>query len=65
MNREFGSYSSGYFHEQINNAASDLKAGRDPLSRLWGECTCGMKQFYAAMSAYDVARYPQESPAHE
>jgi hypothetical protein len=37
MSREFGSYTSGYFHEQIDNCAVDCLKGRDPLTRLWGE----------------------------
>lgn len=37
MSREFGSCSSGYFHQQIENAASDCLNGKDDLTRLWGE----------------------------
>jgi hypothetical protein len=36
MSREFGSYTSGYFHEKIESCASDAKCGRDFLTRLWG-----------------------------
>ena len=35
MSREFGSYDSGYFHTQMENAASDLANGSDELSRIW------------------------------
>lgn len=35
MSREFGSYESGYFHTQMENAASDLARGGDELSRIW------------------------------
>ncbi len=36
MSREFGSCDSGYFHYQMQNAASDCLAGCDELTRLWG-----------------------------
>ena len=50
MSREFGSYSSGYFHSQMQTAADDCKAGRDPLTQLWGEF---LDEFAAV--AYDIA----------
>lgn len=50
MSREFGSYNGGYFHQQIDNCANDALAGRDELTRLWG-------QFLAEFSpiAYSIA----------
>jgi hypothetical protein len=36
MSREFGSYSRGYFHYQIETAAADCAEGDDELTRLWG-----------------------------
>jgi hypothetical protein len=35
MSREFGSYNAGYFDQQMRNAADDLRAGEDELSRVW------------------------------
>lgn len=35
MSGEFGSYNSGYFHDQMQYAAADLAGGRDALSREW------------------------------
>ncbi len=35
MSREFGSYSAGYLHSQIENAADDLAGGRDAMTRAW------------------------------
>lgn len=35
MSREFGSYMSGYLHDQIQYAADDLAGGRDALTRAW------------------------------
>ena len=37
MSREFGSYHAGYFHTQIETAASDLAGGSDNLSRVWAK----------------------------
>jgi hypothetical protein len=37
MSREFGSYTNGYFHDQMKYAAEDLGGSGDPLSRLWGK----------------------------
>lgn len=37
MSREFGSYSSGYFHTQMDQGATDCLEGRDPLTKLWGQ----------------------------
>ena len=37
MSGEFGSYSSGYFHDQMSFAADDLESGRDALTREWGK----------------------------
>lgn len=36
MSREFGSYTSGYFHTQIRTAAEDCLGGGDKLTQLWG-----------------------------
>lgn len=35
MSREFGSCHPGYFHTQMENAASDLAGGDDALSAVW------------------------------
>jgi hypothetical protein len=35
MSREFGSYGSGYLHEQIDTAANDLANGREETTRAW------------------------------
>lgn len=35
MSREFGSYDSGFFHTQIENAAGDLEGASDETSRVW------------------------------
>jgi predicted MarR family transcription regulator len=35
MSREFGSYTSGYFDTQIEQAASDLMTGQYALTRAW------------------------------
>ena len=36
MSGEFGSYTSGYFWQQIEQAAEDCKGGGDEMTRLWG-----------------------------
>lgn len=36
MSREFGSYRSGYFHDQIKTCAEDAMAGRCEITRRWG-----------------------------
>jgi predicted MarR family transcription regulator len=35
MSREFGSYTSGYFDSQMEQAASDLMTGSYALTRAW------------------------------
>lgn len=37
MSREFGSYSAGYFHTQIEYAYEDLRSGKDEISREWSK----------------------------
>lgn len=50
MSREFGSYSSGYFYQQIQTAAEDCVNTKDPLVQLWGEF---LKEFSDV--AYSIA----------
>ena len=50
MSREFGSYISGYFHQQIEQGAKDCLAGRDDITKLWGEF---LEAFYPI--AYAIA----------
>lgn len=52
LSREFGSYMSGYFHSQIDYAASDLAEGKGELTRLWGKW---LEEFYKI--AYAIASY--------
>ena len=56
MSREFGSYVSGYFHDQIEVAADDCLSGSDELTRLWGDF---LKEF-----SY-IAYYISTSEAHD
>jgi hypothetical protein len=37
MSREFGSYTTGYFHTQIETAAGDCESGRCEITRQWGK----------------------------
>jgi len=37
MSGEFGSYSAGYLHRQIERAAEDCADGRLEITRLWGK----------------------------
>jgi len=37
MSGEFGSDIGGYFHSKIGYAVDDCTAGRDELTRLWGD----------------------------
>ncbi len=50
MSREFGSYSAGYFHDQMRYAADDCQSGRDELTRLWG----GLLESFTGI-AYQIA----------
>ena len=50
MSREFGSYTSGYFHYQMEVAAEDCKQGDYELTKLWGEF---LAEFYDV--AYAIA----------
>lgn len=50
MSMEFGSYSTGYFHYQIDTAAQDCLGGRDELTRLWGVFLVAFEPI-----AYDIA----------
>jgi hypothetical protein len=50
MSREFGSYSSGYFHQQIQTCAQDCAGSNDVLVQLWGEF---LEEFYDV--AYSIS----------
>ena len=50
MSREFGSCSSGYFHQQIQTCAQDCAGSNDVLVQLWGEF---LEEFYDV--AYSIA----------
>lgn len=62
MSREFGEYSSGYFHQKIAGCADDCGGSRHELTKLWGEF---LREFYDvayAISSHEAcdsgAAYP-------
>ena len=50
MSREFGDYSTGYFHTKIKCAARDCTEGDFEITHLWGKV---LDAFYPV--AYDIA----------
>jgi len=54
MSREFGSCRSGYFHNQIDIAASDCLNGKDKLTQLWGEFFNEFKGIAYAISSSEA-----------
>ena len=61
MSREFGSYEGGYFHQQIDTAASDCAEGRDELTRLWGEV---LREFHPIAYAISSSEASDRSEEH-
>ncbi len=59
MSREFGSDASGYFHQQMQNAADDCLDGRDKLTKLWGAF---FKEFYDVAYAISTSEAGDSGP---
>lgn len=65
MSREFGSYQSGYFHNQIESGADDCLDGQGELTRLWGKF---LQDFYPvayAISSYEACDSDASFPISE
>lgn len=65
MSREFGSYTAGYFHQQIETAANDCLAGRDQLTKLWGEFLREFQPIAYAISSSEECDSGPEYPIME
>jgi hypothetical protein len=65
MSREFGSYTAGYFHDQIRQGAEDCLGGRDELTRLWGEFLREFAEIARAISGAEECDNGPEYPIEE
>ena len=65
MSREFGSYSAGYFHYQMETAAEDCKSGNDELTRLWGEFFEEFKHIAYAIASSEAGDSGADFPIYE
>lgn len=62
MSREFGSHQSGYFHTQMDQAASDCLDGRDELTKLWGKFLFEFKDVAWAIASSEACDSGPEYP---
>ena len=65
MSREFGSYSSGYFHMQMENAADDCERGGHEITRRWGKVLRAFVPIAYAIANVEAADSGEDDPIME
>lgn len=65
MSREFGSYSGGYFHTQMQYAADDCLSGKDEITRLWGKFFDEFKEIAYAIASSEASDSSADYPIFE
>lgn len=63
VSREFGSFTPGYFHDQVRQAADDCLEGAYPLTRLWGEFLAALAPVAYAVSSAEAGDSAADYPA--
>ena len=62
MSGEFGSYTGGYVHDQIDYAADDCQASDEPMTRLLGDILRALHPIARGVCWHEAADSGPEAP---